>query len=390
MGIENIAALLKVKDVYTPTQLKLEDFVKRIKKYKEHDKNAECFIGIDIDNMLFKHGYAHYGMTDARICNMVLNMIKCGATPIAFIDGEPSKLKENTHKKRSESIDKRNDRFIELKDKLIELGQADCMSYRKILVEMENVSKYRKIFNRQDKIDIKNFLEVIGIQVFVINRHEPEAIMSYLMKKKKLDAVITTDTDVLLYCYDCGYWIKNNKNNCDEIEACSINKIHKAFDMDLNKFRFMAYLMGTDFTKKFMTPAKAYKEVVNENITSVEIMKELYNDSADFIESVRLSIDFMSDENLEKIIKECGVDIKPLNTGKIIEGIDLLLDKLANKYDKEFVERMLSEFAQFSVKSNQKVYDLKQHEKDILKKIKNDLSSTSTFIDKIKMKFEKF
>ena len=390
MGIENIAALLKVKDVYTPTQLKLEDFVKRIKKYKEHDKNAECFIGIDIDNMLFKHGYAHYGMTDARICNMVLNMIKCGATPIAFIDGEPSKLKENTHKKRSESIDKRNDRFIELKDKLIELGQADCMSYRKILVEMENVSKYRKIFNRQDKIDIKNFLEVIGIQVFVINRHEPEAIMSYLMKKKKLDAVITTDTDVLLYCYDCGYLIKNNKNNCDEIEACSINKIHKAFDMDLNKFRFMAYLMGTDFTKKFMTPAKAYKEVVNENITSVEIMKELYNDSADFIESVRLSIDFMSDENLEKIIKECGVDIKPLNTGKIIEGIDLLLDKLANKYDKEFVERMLSEFAQFSVKSNQKVYDLKQHEKDILKKIKNDLSSTSTFIDKIKMKFEKF
>lgn len=93
---------------------------------------------------------------------------------------------------------------------------------------------------------VKEFLDTIGIP-YIQADGEAETLCSYLARHGKVDAVLSTDTDVLVY--GTPLWFSDIDTNNETVTAIRFNNVLDGLQMDLQMFRDLAIMCRCDYNK---------------------------------------------------------------------------------------------------------------------------------------------
>lgn len=169
-------------------------------------------------------------------------------TPIFVFDGKSPEEKKDTKLKRREKVQS----MIDQKNKM-KLDVTKILEYKNILPFCVSVQL-------QDFETLYQILEEQKIQ-FVKAQGEAEHLCAHLCKEKKVDAVVSTDTDLL--AYGCpviwnqivpylGTWI---------VEMIQFSKVLEKMEITEEQFLCLCIMCGTDFNKnvKSFGPARCLK-----------------------------------------------------------------------------------------------------------------------------------
>jgi 5'-3' exonuclease len=297
MGIKNLYSFLKN---FVP------DLIKQVPLSYFSNKN----IAIDVSVYIYKYICIN-NQSKANWIDMFINLIlwlkNFNINPIFIFDGKSPQQKLNTLKSRlsnklktKEKLDK-VENLLELLNEInidTELPVNLIIDINSILnKDITNWSR-KEIFRELNLIykkenskvinitpveihKLQNLLSYMGISWFIASG-EAEKTCSWLCKYNYVDAVITTDSDVLPYsCPIFIYDIHINQNYCNVIYY---NDILNILDLTHQQFIDFCILCGTDYNERIfgIGPHKAYKLICDyDNLENISIHLKInfdYND----------------------------------------------------------------------------------------------------------------
>jgi 5'-3' exonuclease len=233
---------------------------------------------------------------------MIKSLARFNIKTVFIFDGNALPAKKIEHEKRKEQKNKlRNDiltltKSLELykkegivNDILLETQKkyqnklSNLLSIReqKINIELiETVLEKKKCqdisITKHDIEQLKRLFEIYKIPYYVAT-NEAESMCSALCIKQKVDAVLSSDTDVLVYGTPTFIYNINFLNNtCDVIV---MDDLLKKLDININQFRTFCIMCGTDYNKNInkIGPVNSFKLIKKyENID--ELFNYLQND----------------------------------------------------------------------------------------------------------------
>lgn len=305
MGIKQLHIFIKK---YLKKNNHLNDVYKEISM--EHFRNKT--IAIDVSIFMYKFKYKLqdnwlYGFYD---------MIQCfqnyGIKMIMILDGSTLPAKKVEHEKRRKQQQKMKDNLDKLEEKLndyiqnsnvhpelLEL-QKKYKSKINILLkpfQQEHEKKSIDIDMIQDIINkkksqiikikkkdfdvLKELLDICQIP-FLVAKHEAEALCSQLCLSKKVDAVLTEDTDVLAYGTPCFIYKLNTLRGI--FYYLEIEMILKYLDISLDQFRDFCIMCGTDYNTNVnkIGPVNSFKLIKEHKSleTICEILEKKKKDTS--------------------------------------------------------------------------------------------------------------
>jgi 5'-3' exonuclease len=252
----------------------ISDFIKRCSKKKNLDpiqkekdlselKNKK--IAIDAANLIFRlkaiatskairhdmtftynenkskwEGYNPY-FCSFRFYELLINYIhdvmKTGAQIIFVFDGAPPKEKSYILEEREKARNKSKEKVSKY-----EKDKENLHIYKKSL------SEYNKPTSGEWDV-AKNIILEMDCECYLANG-EAEKLCSFLCKNKKVDAVVSNDTD--LYVYGCPIIIKKIKNFSRKhtYECVKLEDILNVIDMDFQTFFNLCLMCGNDYTPR--------------------------------------------------------------------------------------------------------------------------------------------
>lgn len=179
--------------------------------------------------------------------------LKFSILPIFVFDGDAIKEKKKV-------IDKRKMSKVEMKEKIdmltLQLDQNDSDNRQMILELKDLLIQYIDLTSEKRQL-YKNIIQAYGIPCFDAVG-EAEQLCTMMCLEKHVDAVCTTDIDVL--AYGCPLMIKGFTDD-DLLEVISLDKTLDNLKLTFNQFVDLCVMCGTDYNQniKGLGPAKAYK-----------------------------------------------------------------------------------------------------------------------------------
>ena len=176
-----------------------------------------------------------------------------GIKPILILDGKPPELKNETIEGRKEIIQN-------LKNTIDELNSEGNTERAKFLE--------KRIIEFPDSVydDIKNLCNLMSVQVL-----QAESESDFLCKKlyinKNIDAVVSSDSDMLMYGINL---VVRKLDYTTEIETINLNELLETLKLTHDQFVDLCILYGTDFNKNgvkgFSSLMSGYNSIC-QNIT---------------------------------------------------------------------------------------------------------------------------
>lgn len=223
-------------------------------------------IGVDVLNIMF-HIKSHKISLSVYIAAFIAECKAHDITPIFVFDGKPIELKESNIMERRVKRDA-------AKKKLADMNESDESYY--------TLEKHSVRVVRNDRCDVKRLCYACGVP-FINAKGEADDVLAYLSYKGEIDAVISSDMDMLArgvkiliapdtLCKDVAYpgdlfgWIQYD-----------LNAILAKVDLTLEQFTIMCVLFGCDYTTGYPYFGQyiAYKLVKKHN--NLAIILELLN-----------------------------------------------------------------------------------------------------------------
>ena len=257
MGISSITQLIKwLQKKYPSTQ----DIVKTV--------DLSTFSGqtwaIDGSNYIYRYKYQSRrpGAHLDGFLRLFILLYQYNITPILIFDGTPPTEKQATLEARRQRRRQQQKACQDLQAQLDSpnLQPADKAQLRKHLRQLERTMV---TFQDSDFQEITYMCQLLAIPVFRA-RGEADALCAYLARKKSIQAVVSSDYDMLMYRCPCIIKQINYHNNSVDI----IQLDHLLSQLQLNshqKFIELCLLLGTDYTSDKIAgvgPITAWKELV--------------------------------------------------------------------------------------------------------------------------------
>ena len=309
MGIKN---LIKVIEKYAPTA---------IKKTKI-DKYNNKILAIDFSLLLYKIIYAirknGYDLKNGNIITThihslllkIKGFIRHNITPVFVFDGIPPEIKEETLKKRDEFH-----KIMQIK-------------YYKAVTQDEK-KKYYFMKSEITYQEIKDCMELIKLFGYTIveSLEEADGQLADLIKKGKVDYIVTDDMDILVF------------GGTKIIKNFSVDKKRYMQEIDLNKFKEKAGLsqdqiidisimLGCDYCPsiKGIGPIKSYNFIKQYIILEKVLKKEKISIFYDY----NLARDYFKNP---KIIDSNKIKIQKLKIDR--NGLKIFLKKFG--YNEQYI-----------------------------------------------------
>jgi len=252
-------------------------------------------IAIDISPFLFKYRIIFQDEWLQSFVNLVCCLRRNDIHAIFIYDGiaptEKQYEKECRRKKRDDIKTRACDLQTAL-DKYEETGKADpillkvgrihlleqecgIIDKQAIIASIDKCKKQTVSITHDDKIATKNLLEKLGVP-HVKAPGEAEKFASELFKAGLVDAVLSDDTDVLMYGVTMISKIDTKTETVLEIEQ---SDLLKQLDLSSESFKHLCITLGTDYNTniKGIGPIKALN-LIKKYGTIDEIAKNTNND----------------------------------------------------------------------------------------------------------------
>jgi len=188
------------------------------------------------------------------IIDFIFQMIKREITPICVLDGAKNELKKNENLKR----EKQRERSVEL----YEIAKKNYLDSLGTFVQNDALEKYQNAFRQQVKFDnsmindIAVILRMLKIPVLE-STEEADFLIASLHQEGKIDAVFSSDTDLIVYGIDKLLISYHNQ----QFEM--VDRKHLLDTLEINEEMLVdiAVMLGTDYNDKVadVGPVRALK-----------------------------------------------------------------------------------------------------------------------------------
>ena len=246
MGIKGLSVLFK-KVGYTPSTGRIEDFSGKT-------------IGIDVSIYLYNYTYNLRRQKEPILSgffNLVLYLLKHKITPIFVFDGMPSAKKyviaerKDAHEKKNEKIKQtKHDLQVAQTNKGIQTNQEvqeDRAQIKDLKRALDNLQKSNISINYNEVKELKNLFDLMCVK-YICAEGEADQCLDTLWKQKTIDAVMSSDTDMI--ARGIGVVLSGlNYFNGNTFKVFYIQEILSKFGLAQDQFQDMCILCGCDYCK---------------------------------------------------------------------------------------------------------------------------------------------
>ena len=314
MGIKNLMQIIKR---YAPDSI----------TYHKIDQYKNKILAIDANLMIYKMIFAirfnGYDLQNDDIIvthihsllNKFKGFIKYNITPVFVFDGINPKIKDQVIKQRTEFF-----KFMQQK-------------YYKAVTQDEKKKYYfsKSEITYKEIKECMDFMKIFGYTV-IESPEEADAQLAELMKRKKVDYVVTDDMDILIFG---GELILKNFTVSDKkkIQEINLDAFKKQTNLTQKKLIDLAILLGCDYCPsiKGIGTIGAYNLI--QKYGSLEgIMKH---------EQISLSYDY--NEARKYFMKPPVIDVSKMEVSKGKIDKDVLITFLKeHKYKEKYISNLLN------------------------------------------------
>lgn len=288
---------------------------------------------IAVDISIYMYKYLENETLLESIFNMCFRFRKYNIKAVFVFDGKPPKEKKEELNKRKEIKKIAEDEYNVLEKKYKEIIKrkkeiSDKEKLKAIILEEKNMetnlNKLKKKFVRLNKIhsnDVKNLINACGL-TYLESPCEADVLCSYLIKEKKVYAILSEDTD--MFVYGCDKVIRYFSLINDKCVIYDLKTILNDMDINFENFKKICIYSGTDFTQqeektifKLMDIYWKNKEYIQNN----SILKHFEtNDGVDVVKKIEDVSKLFDIEqfNLEEF-KDVQIENKTYNKENIKE-----------------------------------------------------------------------
>lgn len=217
--------------------------------------------GIDCSCILYRAKGANLSSTTV-LAGLVYHLRRSGVEPIVVFDGQAPSSKAGTIERRRIVRQKAHAEMASIQTALDTLDTSDD----RITLEKRHDVLQRRAprVTGDDRDEIKQYLHGAGVR-FITASHEADDVLAYFCRMGTLDAVVSTDTDLL--ARGVPRLIVPDVDDATVLSEISLATLLAAPAVRLTYSQFVAacVLMGTDFgggkTCKRLTPVEAIARV---------------------------------------------------------------------------------------------------------------------------------
>lgn len=369
MGINNLKIILN-------------KYCKNICNKKNLNQYKNKILAIDSSIFIYKSLYCNNDILDG-MTRIILSLLRNGIIPYFVFDGKPPDEKnillENRKEKKNNLIDKKNkiESIIKLKEniedninntnntndmnntddtnnknnnELIEYinnipindkPNFETMHLDKLKTELTKVNKNIININHNHFILTYKLLDNFGIP-YIIPNGEGETFCSKLYINKKVDGIISEDSDVLVN--GGNIFIRGFNPNKNIVDEYNLNDILNELNITYEQFIDICILCGCDYTTKIkgIGPITAYKLILKhkniENIIKNLNKKYVVPDNFDYIKARDLFINSFNDYDFNNL----NIKLNKPDINKINELLTENLSILNKNYYNEINNNLLS------------------------------------------------
>lgn len=218
----------------------------RSRSYKEVvDKTDVCVSEPDPEEVNKKWKY--------HTKNFIISLLRAGVTPIFVFDGKYIDEKSETQEKRKADKKKLIEEAEKFKLKILEIDELERTP--SMITELRKKMHHLGFLSSQDKEIMMGILSGIGLPVLRATG-EGEQLCAMLCIEGKVDAVYSTDTDLVAFgcpltINESGGYIQNpiTKMNEESFKCTLFKPILSSLAIEYETFLDLCIMAGCDFNK---------------------------------------------------------------------------------------------------------------------------------------------
>jgi len=278
-GLQSVFFHYKLIDIMKP-----EDYIEKLKTKLNKDS---VIVAVDVFTYLYKfkrnNEELNYILAFLNFCKVLLNL---DIIPVFVFDGKIPYEKRFTinqrFKKRQKNKKKMMDEIEILKNHNIEKTTEEYKN------KIDNLRKNTSCISIDDKENIIKLCQKMMLPI-IFAKTEGETACAYLYNKGVVDAILTSDSDVLMY--GCNIQIDfSNIVTYDKLKVYNKKKIMKYFKLNNKQFSECCLLCGCDYIKQFpninkkdlfvnYNKYKSFSDFLhdNSNYYNIDILINKYN-----------------------------------------------------------------------------------------------------------------
>lgn len=273
MGIKNLKKLIKGEYKTSPIK---ESLIQKI----NISKFAYEKVAVDISSYMYKYKASQGDEWLNSMIMFICMLKKANVHGIFCFDGKPPPEKDAECKRRRDASDNLEDRIINLSFDLDQYKDSNNITdllretMKKISDKNSKIGKIGKLLHAGKKSDdayidieaIESFIKKKEDQVIRISKDdidslkkmltlfgvtyiqapgEAEALAAYLFSTGDVKAVITEDTDILVYGVET--YISGLNASTGECEVIYLSDVLEATDLNMDEFRDFCIMCGCDY-----------------------------------------------------------------------------------------------------------------------------------------------
>jgi hypothetical protein len=197
---------------------------------------------IVIDTSIYMYKYTAQGSLLENFYLMISTFRKYNITPLFVFDGKPPAEKKELLKERQNLKTQAEAKYKELVE---ELAKADSSDQKKELsIEMECLKKQFVRIREKDIISVKNLLNAYGVMYYEASG-ESDRVCAHLVIIGKAWACLSDDMD--MFVYGCPRVLRHMSLLNNSVLLYKFDNILNDLKMDMNMFRQIGVLSGTDY-----------------------------------------------------------------------------------------------------------------------------------------------
>jgi flap endonuclease-1 len=186
-------------------------------------------------------------LTIVNLFKFIIRMLYSKITLVFVFDGGVLKEKSNTIDQRRKASEKTKENLKKIKDEInddpfsvTEKQESDFKKYQRAAIKS----------SIKDKIIFQELLESLGIPV-LISLNDGEKLCVSLCIEKKVDAVLSNDSDLLaLGCYQMLTGIVNNDDGERCFEHISLTNLLEQLEFTMSQFVDFCIMLGCDYNTR--------------------------------------------------------------------------------------------------------------------------------------------
>lgn len=268
MGIKNFGALLKkaTNGIYKTTLSELSGQ------------------RVAIDASIFCYRFAYNSGTKRPnshidgFYQLFMRLLKNKIRPVLVFDGKTPTEKRHTVDMRIKNKQKNLAKIVQLQKEISDLKESKDIQNEVIKNKVEELNKINKnVIHFQPNLyeDIELLCELMNVPVIRANG-EADALCAKLYETKQVDAIMSEDSDILLYN---GGKLIRKVGWTNDVELLNLDEILHSWNITYDQFVDLAILCGTDYTINTIIglgPSDAFN-MVSHGLTIEHIIDQIKN-----------------------------------------------------------------------------------------------------------------